>query len=221
MKNLLIKILSWLIVILIPFVLIMSAVRILITPLFPKVEYQMPGFPEDQYGFTNAERLQYAIPSIQYLVNREPIAFLEALKFENGTPIYNERELSHMVDVKVLVQLMIKLWLVALSVILGSILLFEKWNTRQELRKSLQRGGGAAIGLIVAMLLLVVLNFNELFNWFHYAFFTGDTWLFLENDTLIRLFPLRFWQDAFIFVGGFVFLGGILLIFLSKDKTKK
>jgi len=32
---------------------------------------------------------------------------------------------------------------------------------------------------------------------------------------LIRLFPLRFWQDAFIFVGGFALLGAALIILLS------
>jgi integral membrane protein (TIGR01906 family) len=49
-----------------------------------------------------------------------------------------------------------------------------------------------AIGLIVA--------FPVVFVGFHRVFFEGDTWLFLYSDTLIRLFPERFWQDAFLFI---------------------
>jgi uncharacterized membrane protein len=42
-------------------------------------------------------------------------------------------------------------------------------------------------------------------------FFTGDSWLFLYSDTLIRLFPMRFWQDAFLFAGALDVLGGLAL----------
>jgi uncharacterized membrane protein len=43
-------------------------------------------------------------------------------------------------------------------------------------------------------------------------FFEGDTWLFLYSDTLIRLFPERFWLTAFIGIGaGTLLLAGLLL----------
>jgi len=42
---------------------------------------------------------------------------------------------------------------------------------------------------------------------FHALFFEGDSWLFLYSDTLIRLFPLRFWQDAFL-AAAIIALGG-------------
>jgi uncharacterized membrane protein len=41
-------------------------------------------------------------------------------------------------------------------------------------------------------------SFNALFTGFHSIFFEGDSWLFFYSDTLIRLFPLRFWRDVFI-----------------------
>jgi integral membrane protein (TIGR01906 family) len=43
-------------------------------------------------------------------------------------------------------------------------------------------------------------SFSFVFVGFHLIFFEGDTWLFLYSDTLIRLFPTRFWRDVFIFV---------------------
>jgi uncharacterized membrane protein len=36
-----------------------------------------------------------------------------------------------------------------------------------------------------------------LFVGFHQVFFDAGTWTFAYSDTLIRLFPERFWQVAF------------------------
>jgi uncharacterized membrane protein len=47
----------------------------------------------------------------------------------------------------------------------------------------------------------VLLSFNVLFVAFHNVFFQAGTWMFLFSDTLIRLFPERFWRDTFIAVG--------------------
>ena len=62
---------------------------------------------------------------------------------------------------------------------------------------------------------MVAVSFNALFTAFHRLFFQGNTWLFLYSDTLIRLFPIPFWRDAFILVGFFTILGAVLLILLG------
>ena len=102
--------LSWLVTILVPLALLMLGVRLLMTPLFLEAEYRMPGFPEDSYGFTLQDRLEWSKPSVEYLLNGESVDFLAKLQFDNGKPIYNERELSHMLDVKKVVQMLLKIW---------------------------------------------------------------------------------------------------------------
>jgi integral membrane protein (TIGR01906 family) len=77
--------------------------------------------------------------------------------------------------------------------------------------QAISRGGWASVGLIVAILVSVLVSFNALFTGFHRIFFSGETWLFLYSDSLIRLFPLVFWQDAFIVMGVLVLLGGTIL----------
>jgi len=58
----------------------------------------------------------------------------------------------------------------------------------------------------------IAASFSFLFVGFHRLFFEGDTWLFLYSDTLIRLFPERFWLTAFVGIGaGTVLLAGLLL----------
>ena len=52
-------------------------------------------------------------------------------------------------------------------------------------------------------------------------FFSGDTWLFYADDTLIRLFPLKLWSDAFIFMGIFTLAGALVCIFAIGRLSQK
>lgn len=73
---------------------------------------------------------------------------------------------------------------------------------------------GLAITIGVIVVVGIAINPNVFWNffaWFHSLFFTGDSWLFLFSDTLIRLFPLRFWQDAFLFAAIIALGGGVAL----------
>jgi uncharacterized membrane protein len=74
-------------------------------------------------------------------------------------------------------------------------------------------GGWLTLGLLGLILATVFLNFSALFTVFHQLFFVGDTWLFYFTDTLIRLFPMRLWQDLFIAIGAFSILGALFLAF--------
>ena len=133
--------LSWLTALLVPLALIMLGVRLLMTPLFPEIEYRLPGFPDDVYGFTLQDRLHWSKLSIEYLVNNADLSFLAELKFDDGTPIYAERELSHMRDVKQVVQRLLNLWFVDLAL----LVLFKLWAWRsgwlEAYRAGLSRGG--------------------------------------------------------------------------------
>lgn len=215
------KILGWVITLITPIIVLMLSIRILITPVFARIEYRMPGFPEDPYGFSLEDRLKWSEPSIRYLVNSEKISYLENLSFSDGKAIFNASELSHMQDVKNVVTGM----RIALSVLAVGFLVVvffavrDKW--RNLLLVALRRGGWGVVGLIAAILTFVALSFDQLFTWFHQIFFESGTWQFYTSDTLIRLFPMRFWQDAFIFVGVISLVIGILLIVFCKPKTNR
>ncbi len=218
--NLFTRSASLFITIITPLFLIMTAINILITPYFAWVEYHLPGFPEDTYGLTQLERIEMSKFAINYLRNQEGVEYLGDLTFLDGTPQYNERELSHMVDVKVLVKQMIRFWYVSFAAIILILIfsIYQGW--RNEFLAGLLKGAYLTLGLIIAILLAVFTNFNVLFTGFHKIFFEGSTWIFKYSDTLIRLFPLRFWQDAFIFVGGFTILGaGLIILFSPKLRT--
>ena len=193
-----------------PFVFLMLAVRILLTPLFLQVEYHTPNFPDDSYGFTQQDRLQWSKIAVQYLTNSEGIDFLQSQKIDSTTPLFNARELSHMEDVKTLVRQMLNIWWIFVLVWLA--LLFWAWrgNWVKDYILSVSNGGWFTLAIIATLLLLVFIDFDSLFTTFHQIFFKGDTWLFYYSDNLIRLFPMRFWRDAFIFTGGITLLLAIL-----------
>jgi integral membrane protein (TIGR01906 family) len=215
-----IRILGWVVTVLLPLVVLMVSVRLLITPLYARVEYRMPGFPEDPYGFTLEDRLKWSAPAIEYLVNSEGINYLGDLAFDDGEPIYNSSELSHMADVKTVVTGM-RIALAALMVgLLAITVIAVRKGWRDSFLLALRRGGWGVLGLIATILILLVVNFDQLFTWFHQMFFTSGTWQFYTSDTLIRLFPMRFWQDAFIAVGLISVVIGLLLVLLCKPKEK-
>jgi integral membrane protein (TIGR01906 family) len=201
----------WVITLLVPIALVLMAVRILVSPIYIQIEYRLPGFPPDPYGFTTDERLHWAGLSRQYLVNSTGIEFLSELRFEDGTPIYNQRELSHMVDVKNVLRIAMWVFYGSLVTLVGAGIWVRRVGGWNEYARALSRGGWLTVGLIVVVILFIAINFNTLFVAFHRVFFEGDTWLFKYSDTLIRLFPVRFWRDAFIMVGGIAFLAGALI----------
>jgi integral membrane protein (TIGR01906 family) len=203
--------LYWSIVVLVPIVLVLGAVRLLLTPAFIQIEYRMPNFPEDSYGFSREERLHWAEIARQYLLNRAGIEFLGDLTFEDGSPLYNQRELRHMLDVKIVVK-------AAMGVLYASLALLVIagiWASRTDwwgpYRLALSRGGWVTVGLLVFLIVAIALSFNTVFVAFHQVFFEGDTWIFRYSDTLIRLFPVRFWRDAFLTVGLLALSGGLAL----------
>jgi len=216
--------LTWLIAILVPIALIGLGLRVLLTPTFLQIEYNMPYFPEDNYGFTKEDRLHWAPYALDYLVNSADISYLGDLTFDDGSPLYNERELSHMEDVKVVTTGALNVWYISLALLLMLGIWSWRGSWTQTYRQGLMRGGwlmiwfAGAIGLIVVVGIAVDPNvFMSLFVGFHTLFFEGDSWLFLYSDTLIRLFPIRFWQDAFL-AAAVIALGGGLALGLGLRK---
>jgi len=195
----------------VPIVLSLGIVRLLLTPAFIRLEYLMPYFPPDTYGFTQTERLRYAELSRQYLVNNADIDFLGDLTFPDGGALFEERELSHMGDVKLVIEgVFLAFWGGAVVLALSAL-----WAWRgggwHNYRMSLSWGGWLTVTLLLTILTFSLLSFDAMFVAFHRVFFEGDTWIFKYSDTLIRLFPIRFWQDVFIAFGVLTVGGGAAL----------
>lgn len=193
----------------------------LLTPLTPEIQYKLLNVPADPYGFTTADRLKWSKVSIDYLLNDQDISWLASHTLPDGSPLFNDRELSHMLDVKVLVKAMILAWmLIGLFIILMRFV-FQWLKSSPLFWKAISLGGWISIGFIVAVMVGVALNFDQLFTFFHEVFFKGDTWLFYTSDNLIRLFPMEFWSNCFIIIGVLMTGFGVLFGLLGNHYYKK
>jgi integral membrane protein (TIGR01906 family) len=226
---------SILITLLVPIALILGAVRIVLNPWYPTLEYRTPWFPADEYGFTRAERDYYARIAIEYLNTNQDIHLLMDLRFTNGQTappmsclemtdcnlMYNERELQHTIDVKYVLGIVLPVGYAAI----GVIILLGLWAWKREWRRdylsAVGRGGWLMISILITLIVLVISVFDWFFTKFHNVFFSSGTWQFYTSDTLIRLFPERFWMDTFIIVGGIAGLGGIVLILIGRRRKNK
>jgi integral membrane protein (TIGR01906 family) len=205
--------LSILVTLLVPVALVLVSVRLVMTETYLVLEYNKPDFPPDFYGFTLADRLHYAPYAVQYLLSSAGIDYLGDLKMPGGGRFYNDRELAHMEDVKKVTQAALGILGAALVLLaLIGVALVRSAEGRRALRQGLFGGGLLMLAILAGLLLFIIVNWDSFFTDFHELFFASGTWVFDYSDSLIRLFPVRFWQDAALTVGGLSAFGALLLM---------
>ena len=199
-----------LLVLSVPAFLLLTNLYIFMTPTFLRYEYGKANFPPSP-GFTDEERLMVADRAVTYLRSDTGIELLGDLEGGDG-PLFNERELAHMVDVKVVTrQAFLAHGLLGLLIAFSLSVLLVIRDSRPRISLSLLQGSLLTIALLLALVALVYLNFDWFFTQFHLAFFEGDSWIFAFSDTLIRLFPTRFWYDAASLWGVFTLGEAVIL----------
>lgn len=211
-------IVRWLVVFAIPFFLTLITLRILISwnsPSYPEFEYRR--ISSDRYGFSDEQRLDFATATLEYLRRSEPadavIFLLEDLRLpDTDVPLYNQREIGHMLDVKNLADTFRRImWVVAVVVVGGLIFLIARINTRLDGYRALFQGGLLTTGILLVMLVLILLAWGLVFTQFHELLFPPETWTFSYTDSLIRLFPEKFWFDFGLIWAGAIFIEGFIL----------
>jgi integral membrane protein (TIGR01906 family) len=191
-----------LLMLVVPLLILLSSVWIILlgAGIWVPIEYRMPGFPPDSYGFSLEDRIFWSAVDIDFLLGDEPISFFDDIRLESGAPMHNERELVHMQDVKSLIDLTRWVWAAALLLSLFLTYILARAAGRAAAGAAWR---SAARWTAILMLLIgagLVVGFGVLFVGFHRLFFEGSTWIFPLSDTFIRLYPERFWRDTFALV---------------------
>jgi len=122
------------------------------------------------------------------------LGFLKS-KNELG-PEYNDRESSHMNDVRFLMTALLLLFYTFVILLIGAIyLLINKYKLSLTKIMWILASGSIFTILIIIAFYVFQDNFVAIFDSFHLIFFKGSTWVFSSEDTLIKLFPLEFFYD--------------------------
>ena len=134
-------------------------------------------------------------------------------------PLFQEddqnRELTHLTDVRRLFQSNHRVQLASLAYIIIYILLFLLWEKGrwQDLAKRVRWGCALTLALIAVLgIASILIDFEQLFVQFHHVAFDNPWWM--STGYLPRLFPEPFWKDIAFLGAGIIaaealFLGGI------------
>lgn len=130
-------------------------------------------------------------------------------------PLFNEREVLHMRDVKGLFQKVFGLHQLALVYIViyitGVYLWSRERSPRRLARQAVIAGIATAAALGVAAVAMLV-GFDQLFTQFHLLSFSNDFWqLNPATDRLVQMFPQGFWFDVSLGVGVLTVMQGGLI----------
>jgi integral membrane protein (TIGR01906 family) len=173
--------------------------------------YALMGMEEDQLNSVAQGMINYLDGS------DETLADDTAVVWGVERPFFNEKEISHMVDVKFLFTWGIAIKNIAIFVLLASIVYFVASHfilRNKPLRTMFGWWRGFSAGtlvLVAALGITIAINFRRAFTIFHEIFFTNDLWLLNpRTDLLINMLPNQFFQDIAMFIG-VSFLSGLAL----------
>jgi integral membrane protein (TIGR01906 family) len=118
--------------------------------------------------------------------------------------LYKEREILHMVDVKALMKSVFMVvrvtGLLALLIAAAGLIYFKKnfWELLMLTLRWSALGSGLLVGVFA---IAIVVDFNYVFEQFHFLSFANDLWLLDPyRDYLIIMFPQRFFFEATVFI---------------------
>lgn len=209
-------ILMFLLILMLPVLLTLVNARLIMTETYLYLEYKKPDFPPDFYGFTLQDRLHYGPYALQYVFNGAGIDYLSNVTLPDGTPLYKPQELSHLEDVKSVVRVIFGVMAVLIFAFgCFSIFLLASKDRRRLFWQGLLSGSMLTLVILAGLTAFVLLRWDTFFDDFHEIFFSQGNWIFQYSDSLIRLYPVRFWQDSVLTIGVLIALEAVLLLALS------
>lgn len=164
-------------------------------------------FYTEQYAKVNAEKNtgmsmedldKTTTMLLDYLNDRRDDLSLEVTKYGIEEQVFDEREISHMVDVKNLYATAAKVMYI--SIALALIILAYLFIKDGKARFFISAVKGYKTSLAVAVILCAIFSlaftvgFNSFWTLFHEIVFTNDLWLLdPRTSTMINMYPLPFW----------------------------
>lgn len=211
------RLLVLLIALALPFLLVVTSIRIMANDWFVNFEYSRPNFPPDQFGFTLDQRTPLALIGLHSVMpDSDGIILLERATLPDGSPAFNEREIKHMTDVRSLIGKVYPIEMIGLAlIVILALTLNRSKNWRDAVPDGLRLGSILTLAILGALIAYIFINFDSFFLQFHELFFEGTSFLFLFTDTLIRLYPEQFWSDASITIGMMTTVFSLALLFGS------
>jgi integral membrane protein (TIGR01906 family) len=176
-------------------------------------------------GLSDTELEKTAAGLVSYFNSGEEYISLTVIKDGQPFELFNYRETIHLKDVKGLIWLDYRVILGTLLYILayaGVCLFWRRPAYRRRLARGVVGGSGITLGLMLALGLVSLLDFNWIFWQFHVISFTSNDFWLLDpaKDYLKMLFADGYFYDVVLFcalgvAGAAVVLGGASGVWLK------
>tara|TARA_B100001750_G_C15521938_1_gene612450 strand:- start:1042 stop:1605 length:564 start_codon:yes stop_codon:yes gene_type:complete len=128
--------------------------------------------------------------------------YLNIQTFINGIkqPLFNDREISHMLDVKKLVKMTYSTQLIS-GFFLALMFFIDFIFRKKTLKRNLFWGSLITVAGIIIVGIGVLFSFDQIFILFHQLSFTNDLWILdPSKDYLIKIFNPEFFYDSTIYI---------------------
>jgi integral membrane protein (TIGR01906 family) len=139
----------------------------------------------------------------------------------SGAAVLDERERSHMRDVRTVFMGFFAITLVAV-VAAGVVIARRGGRDRAASWRSVRTG---ALGLIVALVVVggfAFVSFDVLFELFHQLFFPGGSYTFdPATERLVQLFPFLFWQETAMVLGAVAIVVAIVVAVIAHRRARR
>ena len=200
-------------------IFLLSAVELAaFDPKFYRSEYKKLDRPA-AIGISEEELLRVTRELLGYVRGqREDLDITATIKNQERAE-FNQREIDHMKDVRVLferAQMVRRILIIVLLLSLSALYFLVRIKMFRYLFRSFLFSFIFLILLFGILYILINTNFTLYWDYFHYIFFDNDLWqLDPRTDVLIQMVPEEFFYDLvvriiFYFIGGMVILGTML-----------
>jgi integral membrane protein (TIGR01906 family) len=136
----------------------------------------------------------------------------------DGEPVFNEREVGHLQDVRtVLVG-----FAVVVAAAAAAIVVVWRVAGSAPTWRGVRLGATTLIAGVVALGILSVVAFEAVFEVFHRIFFASGTYAFdPETERLVQLFPMQFWFETSIALGVVLIVLGALALVVAERRGRR
>jgi integral membrane protein (TIGR01906 family) len=185
-------------VLLLPLLIIGTSLRALVTDR----DFMLRGFRDNQVaqttGLDQAQLEHIADAFVAYFQAPPGQIQMQVTAFGQPRPLFSDKEVQHMEDVQALIQVFLKLQIVAAAIVVVRVVLAVVPDRQlAPLGRDMLLSTGLMVALIALIGVLSFIDFDALWTRFHQVAFRNDLWLLdPSRDYLIMLFPEPFWFAA-------------------------
>jgi integral membrane protein (TIGR01906 family) len=172
-------------------------------------------------GIGNLQLGEVAKQMVEYFGGKSSTPQLMVTKHGEPSPLYNEKELVHLEDVRDIVQIFTVLQVASILLFLVLVVCIYLSGGLLRILTGIQIGSIVTAVLTGILIIWALIDFNSLFLLFHYISFTNDLWILdPSKDYLIMMFPEGFFNDAAMLIVSTI-IGEAAIIWLAAFFIKR